>query len=53
MDEKLKKEKFSFAHLDLETLELKHFGAIKIPNMRKPVVKQKARYSGLLRNPFA
>lgn len=52
MDEKLKKEKFSFAHLDLETLELKHFGAIKIPKMRKPVVKQKARYSGLLRNPF-
>jgi len=52
MDEKLKKEKFSFAHLDLETLELKHFGAIKIPKIKRPIVKQKARYSGLLRNPF-
>ena len=52
MDEKLKKEKFSFAHLNLETLELEYFKAIKIPKIRNPIVKAKSRYSGLLRNPF-
>ena len=52
IDERLKKKKFSFAHFDLEELNLSFYDPIKIPKVRLPVVKEKRRYSGLLRNPF-
>jgi hypothetical protein len=52
IDERLKKKKFSFAHFDLEELSLSFYDPIKIPKVRLPVVKEKRRYSGLLRNPF-
>jgi len=48
----LKKKKFSFAHFDLEELSLSFYDPIKIPKVRLPVVKERRRYSGLLRNPF-
>jgi len=52
IDEKLKKKKFSFAHFDLEDLSLSYYDPLEIPKVRLPVVKEKRRYSGLLRNPF-
>lgn len=52
IDEKLKAKKFSFAHFDLESLDLAYYDPIKIPKARVPVVRERRRYSGLLRNPF-
>lgn len=52
VDDKLKEKKFSFAHFDLESLSLTYYDPIKIPKVRTPIIKNKSRYSGLLRNPF-
>lgn len=52
IDVKLKEKKFSFAHFDLESLDMTYYDPIQLPKIRTPVVKQKRRYSGLLRNPF-
>lgn len=52
IDMRLKEKKFSFAHFDLESLSLSYFDPIQLPKLRLPVVKEKSRYSGLLRNPF-
>ena len=52
VDDRLKEKKFSFAHFDLESLSLTYYDPIKIPKVRTPIVKNKSRYSGLLRNPF-
>ena len=54
MDEKLKEKKFSFAHYDLESLELKYYEPIDIPKVRTPIVKKKKpmKLTSLLRRPF-
>lgn len=52
VDDRLKEKKFSFAHFDLESLSLTYYDPIKIPKVKTPIVKNKSRYSGLLRNPF-
>ena len=52
IDAKLLKKKFSFAHFDLESLGMSFYDPIKLPKIRTPVVREKRRYSGLLRNPF-
>jgi len=43
MDEKLSEKKFSFAHYDLESLELSYYDPIEIPKTRTPIVKKKKR----------
>lgn len=52
VDIRLKEKKYSFAHFDLESLGLSFYDPIQLPKVRLPVVKEKQRYSGLLRNPF-
>lgn len=52
VDDRLKEVKFSFAHFDLETTNLSFYEPIEIPQIRRPVVKPKRRYSALFRNPF-
>jgi len=55
MDERLAQQKFSFAHFDLETMDLTYYDPIEMPEVRTPIVKPKKRFkfSGLLKNPFA
>ena len=53
INEKLKEKKFSFAHYDLEELELSYYDPIEIPELRVPiVVKKKSRFTKMLRWPF-
>lgn len=53
LEERLSKEKFSFANYDLESLKLSFYSPIKIPKMKRPIVETKSRYTSLLRNPFS
>jgi hypothetical protein len=52
VDERLKQVKFSFAHFDLETTDLNYYQPIDVPEIRRPVVKPKRRFTSLFRNPF-
>ena len=52
IDKKLKKQKFSFSHFDLESLTTTYYGAIEVPKVKKPIVKHRERYQSMFRNPF-
>ena len=52
VDDRLKQVKFSFAHFDLETTDLNYYQPIDVPEIRRPVVKPKRRFTSLFRNPF-
>jgi DNA helicase HerA-like ATPase len=43
MDFRLKERKFSFGHLDLESLDLSYFAPIEMPKNPRPVVERKSR----------
>lgn len=43
MDDRLKERKFSFGHLDLESLDLSYFAPIDVPKNPRPVVERKSR----------
>ena len=49
MDDTLKGKKFSFAHLDLESLDLTYFSPITIPKNPTPVVVRKRGITSLFR----
>lgn len=43
MDARLKEAKFSFAHLDLESLDMSYYAPIELPKNPRPVVVRKSR----------
>jgi hypothetical protein len=45
VDARLKELKFSFAHYDLETMEIEYYHPIEIPNPRIPIVKKKKTWA--------
>lgn len=54
VDSKVAEQKFSFAHFDLESLDLSFYNAVKIPKLKTPIVQdnRKRMYSKLFRMPF-